>query len=188
MEGPDAQRPEDLRTKGGEPVIVRQANGRLQLRHAPPGRMTDAAARHILATVEETNNLRLAARAAGFAHTSLIAKARAHPGFGRELAIARRIGQDRVLYEDVFSPGRADPDDWEPADRPLAKMTVDQAMLQLVYHRPDGVFARSWWHRRRPPRGIEVHAPRIRAKISALKRGIHYEATGSWRYPEEEED
>jgi hypothetical protein len=74
--GPDVQRPEDLRTKGGEPTIVRLANGRLQLRLAPPGRMTDTAEKTYLLALSASANIRLAAKAAGFAHSSFYRRAR----------------------------------------------------------------------------------------------------------------
>lgn len=93
-----------LRTRGGEPVIVRRADGRLQLRLAPPGRMTGAAGRLVLATVAETNNLRMAARAAGVAHSTILARCRLRPDLARELRVARRIGADRVMWQDLHPP------------------------------------------------------------------------------------
>jgi hypothetical protein len=64
-------------------------------------------------------------------------------------------------------------------------MTVEQAILQLIYHRPDGPFQRSLWHRRPLPRGLAHYAPRIRARIDAMKRADWHAETGSWRFPDE---
>ena len=51
---------EGLRTKGGEPTIVRTRNGRLQLRLAPPGRMTRAAEQLFFSALSASANVRLA--------------------------------------------------------------------------------------------------------------------------------
>jgi hypothetical protein len=176
---------DSLRTRGGEPMVVRLPNGRLQLRRAPPGRMTEAARQRFLATVEETNNIRMAAAGAGgFAHTTLLARARRCPAFAGALAVQRRIGQDRVVWS-LIDPARADPDSWEIADLPMPKTTVEQAMFQLIYHCPDGAFQRDRERRRSPPRGIACYAPRIRARIAAMKRADWHRETGSWRFPDE---
>lgn len=177
----------NLRTRGGEPTIIRLANGRLQLRLAPPGRMTETAGQLFLAAVQETNNIRLAAAGIGFAHSSLLTRARRCPDFACTLRLQRRIGQDRALWS-LIDPARLDPESWEIADLPMPKMTVEQAMLQLIYHRPDGPFQRSWWHRQPLPVGIEKVAPRIRAKISAMKRADWHRQTGRWRYDGEGEE
>lgn len=176
-----------MRTKGGEPTIVRRADGRLQLRHAPPGRMTAEAARQILATVAETNNLRLAAAEAGFAHSSVLVRARHDPALARSLVLARRIGQDRVMWDDMHPPGRPDPADRDFAILPMPPTTVEQAMLQLIFHKPDGPFQRYRWRVRPPPRPFEHYAPGIRAKIAAIRRADWHAKTGRWVYPEEEE-
>lgn len=185
--GPVLSEPGGLRTKGGEPVVTRQANGRLQLRRAPPGRMTAAAERRILATVGETNNIRLAAAEAGFAHSTILARARHDPALARNLALAQRIGQDRVMWAWMHPPGRPDPADHDFALLPMPPTSVDQALLQLVFHKPDGPFQRYRWRVRPLPKGIACYAPGIRAKISAMKRADWHAETGSWVYPEESE-
>ena len=176
---------EGLRTKGGEPTIVRLANGRLQLRLAPPGRMTKAAEQRFFATLSETANIRLAAAASGFAHSSFLARARLRPDFARELEVSRRIGRDRVQWQ-WLEGRRRDPEDWPfDVDRPIPRMTAEQAMLQLIYHAPDGPFRRSLWRRRTPPPAIERVAPRIRARLSAFARAEYHARTGRWRYEDE---
>jgi hypothetical protein len=74
-----------LRTTGGEPHVIRLKGGRLQLRRALPGRMTPAAEQLFLTMLSETNNIRLAAAAAGFAHSSFIATRRRSPTFAAQM-------------------------------------------------------------------------------------------------------
>lgn len=176
-----------FRTEGGEPMVTRLANGRLQLRHAPPGRMTDAAGRHILATVGETNNVRLAARAAGFAHTSILARGSADPDFGGALRLSRRIGRDRVQWQGMEA-ARTGADDWRcDFDTPMPEMTAERAIIQLVYHWKDGRFQDEV--RRRPlPTPFSEVQPRIIAKLNAWRRAEWRRETGSWTYPDEESE
>ena len=174
-----------LRTAGGEPHVVRQGNGRLQLRLAPPGRMTRAAEGRILAMVEETNNLRLAAAEAGFASPTVLARARLDPRLARALAIARRIGADRLLWE-LTDPARIDAREF--AVLPIPPMTVEDVLFRLAFHRPDGRFQRYRWRRRARPVPFERLRPRIVAKLNAWRRAQWHAETGSWRYPEESEE
>ena len=163
-----------LRTKGGEPMIVRLANGRLQRRLAPPGRMTRAAEGLFFTTLSETANLRMAAAAAGFAHSSVLAR-RARPAFAQALEMSREAGRDRVswLWREAR---RSDLAEWTfDASLPMPKMTAEQAILQLVYHCPDGPFQRSLWHRRPPPIPFAKVAPRIRVRFEAMRRAGQYE-------------
>ncbi len=178
---------DELRTKGGEPTIIRQANGRLQLRLAPPGRMTGAACRLLLATVAETNNLRLSAAAAGgVAHTTILARLRRDPALAVSLATARRIGADRVLWEIMHPPGRPDPAEADFAYLPMPETTVEQCLLQLGYHRPGGRFQRYRWRARPLPRPWEEYRPRVIARLNAWRRAEWFEVTGSWWYPSED--
>ena len=183
---PAASGGDALRTKGGEPMIVRLGNGRLQRRLAPPGRMTEAAEQRILARVEETNNLRLAAAAAGFAHTSFLARARLRPAVAGQLQVARRIGADRVMWQCLHPPGRPEPADAEFAHLPMPPTTAEQAIFQLAYHRPDGPLQRSFWRRRPRPIPFARVEPRIRAKLAAFRRASWHRETGKWRFPDEE--
>ena len=85
MEGPDAQhQPGDPlrgrstnppKPKGGEATIV-DPPGRLQLRLAPPGRITKAAEQAFLRALSASANVRLSAAAAGFAHSNFYARRR----------------------------------------------------------------------------------------------------------------
>lgn len=85
-----------LLSLGAEETVVRTASGRLQLRLAPPGRLTARGWDLVLRTIAGTNNLRRAAWAAGVAHTSLFARASAHPAAAREIAAARVESAKRI--------------------------------------------------------------------------------------------
>jgi hypothetical protein len=148
--------------------------------------MTGAARRQILATVEATNNLRLAAAAAGFAHSTFLVRVRRDPDLAGRLAVARRIGADRVLWEIMHPPGRPDPEDMEFADLPMPPATAEQCLLQLRYHRPDGAFQQHRWRVRPLPRPFEAHRPRIIASLNAWRRAEWHKETGEWRYPSED--
>jgi hypothetical protein len=182
-EGPGEGLSKDFRTKDGEPTVTRLAKGRLQLRRAPPGRVTKAAEQAFLATLGETANIRLAAAEAGFAHTSFLARARRDPAFAREMRTLIAIAADRLVWarcEGALSP--VTDYDFDP-DIPIPRMSVEQAILQLTYHRPDGPFQMS--RRATPPPSLEKVAPRILAKVRAIKRHSHFVKTGRWRYAEE---
>ena len=82
--GPALRRSAKLRTEGGEPLIIRQKSGRLQLRQALPGRITAAAEQLFFRTLSATANIRFAAEAAGFAHTSFLYRKRRSRRFAAE--------------------------------------------------------------------------------------------------------
>lgn len=95
------------KTQGGEPAIIRLKSGRLQLRLSPPGRMTQQAWDIALRALENTNNLRLAAEAAGVAHSSLLARARANPAAARAIAAARAEARGRIDRQERARQKRA---------------------------------------------------------------------------------
>ncbi len=184
----ERNRSQALRTQGGEPTIVRLKNGRLQLRSAAPGRMTKAAEQAFFSALGETANIRLAAAEAGFAHSSILARARRDPAFAHELRTRTAIAADRLVWAEVErslrsaacpEPGRRGDYDFNP-DIPIPPMTAEQAILQLTYHRQNGPFQTSRRITRPPP--FEKVAPRIRAKASAIRRHSFFERTGRWRY------
>jgi hypothetical protein len=82
--GGGAGRRPNLKTEGGEPLIIRQKSGRLQLRQALPGRITAAAEQLFFRTLSATANIRFAAEAAGFAHTSFLYRKRRSRRFAAE--------------------------------------------------------------------------------------------------------
>ncbi|MFN3387635.1 MAG: hypothetical protein ACK40O_01795, partial [Allosphingosinicella sp.] len=160
-----------LRTKGGEPRIVRTRAGRLQLRRALPGRMTKAAEQAFLAALAASANIRLAAAAAGFAHSSFYARARASPAFAREARLALAAGYERVEAAAIAAalPSSHEDDRWRHNDPPpLPRMTPGQA-LQLLYLHEKSV--RQGWtrphRRRRRGESDETHRLRLAAMWSA---------------------
>jgi hypothetical protein len=114
-----------MRTSGGEETIVRTASGRLQLRLAPPERMTAQAWDLFLDELADSNNLRHAAAAAGVAHSSVIARARGDRAAARGIAGARAQAAKRIRRMprsglDVNGPY------WPPG------LSVDQALRTLA--------------------------------------------------------
>lgn len=175
-------------------MIVRQANGRLQLRLAPPGRMTDAAERHYLGALAATANVRLAAAATGFAHSSFYRRRDRWVGFRMRMNQALAIGYDRIEYVvmertlQAFSGAEAQ--GWlAEAIRanPLPPLSFDQAFQTLCLHRNtvrlDGA--------RPPGRRAQVEPNPAQAmfaigrNVDALLRANHYHATGTWTLPGE---
>jgi hypothetical protein len=123
-----------LRTRGGEATVIRRKGGRLQLRRALPGRMTAEAEDIFLETLAETANIRVAAAAAGFAHTSLIARARRSPQFAARLGaalaeagpwIAEELRAEREAREEASEAA------WEADPRWPEGLTVARALQAL---------------------------------------------------------
>lgn len=120
-----------------EPRLVRLANGRLQLRQPTLGtRRIDRAARQaFLAALAATANVRLAARAAGFAHSSFYRLRDHDPAFAREMRLALELGYERIELAllDSFDPDSCRDDAWRHNDPPpIPPMSAGQA-LQLLY-------------------------------------------------------
>lgn len=130
--------PNTPRTKGTEPLLIRLANGRVQLRRAPPGRMTKAAEQAFLAALAATCNVRLSAAAAGFTHSAFYQKAKKDPGFAREWRLARAEGHERLerALLEGFEPASHEDDAWRHNDPlPIPPMTASQAIQLLAMHR-----------------------------------------------------
>jgi hypothetical protein len=147
--------PNRPRTKGGEPVPVRLANGRVQLRRAKSGRMTKAAEQAFLAALSATCNVRLAAVAAGFTHSAFYQRAKRDPGFRREWRLARAEGHQRLELAllEGFQPESHEDDAWRHNDPPpIPPMTPQMAIQLLAMHRkrvdhgdlPDPMRRRRW--------------------------------------------
>jgi hypothetical protein len=184
----------NLKTKGGEPTIVRLKNGRLQLRLAPPGRMTDAAEQAYLAALAANANIRLAAKAAGFAHSSFYARRRTWVGFDARMGQALRIGYDRLEYvvmeRTLQALTGAEEQGWLGAairDNPLPPLTFGQAFQVLCLHRNtvrlDGMRPPGRRSKVEPSPGAAMFA--LGRNIDAITRANHYQTTGTWTLPGE---
>lgn len=109
-----------------EPRAIRTRNGRLQLRAHRKGQLTRAAEQAFLAALSATANVRLSAAAAGFSHATFYARARANPGFAREMRLALQWGYDRVegALLDSFDVAAPRDDGWRHNDLPpVAQVT-----------------------------------------------------------------
>jgi hypothetical protein len=181
--------PPPLRTRGGEPHLVRTAAGRLQRRAAPPGRMTQAALRRVLDLVAETNNLRLAAAEAGVALPTLIARARRSPAFAEALRIAKAVARARIRDAECRAAERA-------RARPVVAyaggpwpdgMTLHDAML-VVQHQRAREEGRPPGPRRRPARAAAIAAVTMEEVAAAIDAAIELDrrraragTAGTWR-------
>ena len=188
------------RTLGGEPTVVRTANGRLQLRLAPAGRMTKAAEQAFFTALSASANVRLSAAAAGFAHSSFYAKRRKAASFAREMRIALTQGYDRLeaaALAAALPESHAD-DGWRHNDpHPIPPLSADQALQLLFLHEKS--VRQSWeqpHRRRRRNESEETYIERLRAmwtaeksreaEDAALRRAAQYEESGDWRFEDEQ--
>jgi len=154
-------------------------------RRRPRGDGIDPAADAALfAWLEQGYSLRLAAETLGFAHSSFLARARADPAFAHELQVAAAIGRDRLLIADMDRMESAPDDGPDRPELPMPAMTVEEALHRIHLADPNLAFQRHV-RRRRAPKPFSFYAPRIRAKLRAFARRLHFEATGSWRMPGE---
>jgi len=133
----------------GETRVIRLANGRLQLRAPPRGmpRIDGAARQAFLAALSATANVRLSARAAGFAHSSFYRLRDHDPAFAREMRLALQMGYDRIEMAllESFAPESCRDDAWRSNDPPaVPPMTADQAIHILHLHQKE---ARLWGER-----------------------------------------
>lgn len=138
LRGGQSGRDHRSRAIGGEPILVRLANGRVQLRRAPRGRMTKAAEQAFLAALSATCNVRLSAAAAGFTHSAFYQKAKKDPGFRREWRLARQMGHERLELAllEGFGPESHEDDAWRHNDPPpIPPMTPHMAIQLLAMHR-----------------------------------------------------
>jgi hypothetical protein len=123
------------RTTGGEPVVVRRNDGKLQMRAAQPGKLTRQCEQAFLAALSATANVRLSAAAAGASVAAFYRRRRKNPAFAREMRLALEQGYARLemaLLESWRPESHAD-DAWRHNDPPpIPPMSANQA-LQLLY-------------------------------------------------------
>jgi hypothetical protein len=204
-------RPSRLRTSGGEPYVTRTAGRRLQLRRAPPGRMTAAARSAFLAALAATNNARLAAARSGFAVQTFLHRRR-RIEFVREMRVARAIGADRALL--ARGEERARRAEEAEAQAALAEAAeAQEAALAEAAEAAGRRFVRPWPEglavvdallliqrenarargRRPGPRRLrpanDIPIEQVLAEVLALqsahRRQRHHRQTGRWRYDHE---
>ena len=167
--------PRRSRNGDTEPRLIRLANGRLQLRAPVRGarNIGRAARQAFLAALSATANVRLSARAAGFAHSSFYRLRDYDPAFAREMRMALEMGYDRIEMALMagFDPESSRDDAWRRNDPPpIPPMSAGQA-LQLLYLRQKE--ARLWGERpdRRRRRGesTDRYSARLGRKWRAEK-------------------
>lgn len=159
--------------KGELPHVVRLANGRLQLRDTPKRRIDDAARQRFLAALSATANVRLSARAAGFAHASFYRLRDHDPAFAREMRMALTTGYDRVelALVDSFDPESCRDDGWRVNDLPpIPPMSPGTAIqLMVLHHKTARLWAERPDCRRRRGEDTESHSLRLHRKWRAAK-------------------
>lgn len=187
--------PPSLRTRGGEPEIVRLRSGKLQLRLAPPGRMTKAGEQAFFRALSASANVRLSAAAAGFAHSSFYARRRRWSGFAEEMKVSLSIGYDRLEYAVMERAGEAlaDPEEraWlSPAlaGNPVAPIAFGQAFQLLCLHRNTVRLGGRLPPCGRPYGGAADLPGAMQAVlrcVDAVERATRFERVGSWRFEHE---
>lgn len=156
-----------LRTVGGEPVVQRGKNGRLQLRAALPARLTRAAEQAFLLALSATANVRLAAAAAGASFTLFYRRKAENPGFAREWRLALQEGYERLeaaLLESAMPEAFVD-DAWTRNERPeMPPMATAQALQLLYLHQKEARLLAEPAHlKRRRGESREAHSYRMAA-------------------------
>ena len=133
----------DTKTKGGEYTVVSGVNRRLQVRRAPPGRITAAGERKFLATLATTANVNLACETIGVSDGAIYLR-RKSQAFAQAMDRALEQGYlalEFALFEAAEQGLSADgvavtewADDVD-GTTPLERVTFDQALRLLWLHR-----------------------------------------------------
>ncbi len=150
-EGGGARRPagkaaDPRRTAGGEPVVIRTRDGRLQLRRAQPGKLTGQAEQAFLLALSATCNVTLSAAAAGASAAAFLRRRRRNPAFAREMRLAMEQGFERLemALMESWSPASGDDAAWRDGENDvpaLPPMTPNQALQLMYLHQKE---ARLW--------------------------------------------
>lgn len=133
-----------MRTEGGEPVTVRTAGGRLQVRRAHPGKLTKACEQAFLAALSATANIALSAAAAGASANAFRMRRATSPAFAREMRLALKTGYERVegALLESWSPASREDEAWRDNDPPpVPAMTANQALQLLYLHQKEARLA-----------------------------------------------
>ena len=192
--------PNPLRTQGGEPMVVRTRNGKLQIRLAHPNKLTRAAEQAFLYALSATANVRLSAAAAGASVAAFYRRRRQNPVFAREMRLALKMGWERLEMAALAAamPENHAQDRWRQCAQEAAMppLSWDQAFQLLCLH--DKSVNLSWeqpHRRRRRGESDPVYVERLRAmwraeksieaEQEAVRRAQRFEASGSWRHADE---
>jgi hypothetical protein len=165
---------------GAPPLILTPlATGRVQLRRARPGTITAAAEAAFLTALAASANVRLAAAAAGFAHSSFYARARRNRAFAREMRAALAQAYMRLQAELLrvgLGAGDGAGHGWRDNDPPpIPPMTAAQALQLLYLHQKTVELGWSQPHRRKR-RGETDETYRLRlATMWAAERRMRRE-------------
>ena len=154
-----------FRTVGGEVLICRRNDGRLQMRRAQPGKLTREAEQAFLAAVAASCNMSLAAAAVGSCFNAFKRRRDTDPAFARELRLARARGYERLemaLHEAGLAASH-EHDDWRRNDLPaMPPMTVNQALQLMHLHQKEArLLSESERIRRRRGESSEAHSERL---------------------------
>jgi hypothetical protein len=159
------------RTRGGEGVVVRRRDGKLQMRAAQPGKLTRQCEQAFLAALSATANVRLSAAAAGASVAAFYRRKRQNPAFAREMRMALEMGYERLemaLVEGFAADSHRD-DAWRHNDPPpIPAMTASQALQLLYLHQKEArLIAEPVNVRRRPGESREACSFRLSAMHAA---------------------
>ena len=164
---PSPSRGEGLafRTAGGEPVLVRTRDGRLQMRRAQAGKLTREAEQAFLAAVSASCNMSLAAAAVGSCFNAFKRRRDKDPAFARELRLARERGYERLemaLHEAGLAASH-EHDEWRRNDLPpMPPMSVNQALQLMHLHQKEARLLGEPEHlRRRRGESSAAHSERL---------------------------
>jgi len=163
-----------LRTMGGEPVVMRGPEGRLQVRRCHPGKVTRACEQAFLSALSATANVALSAAAAGVTPVPMYQRRRRNPGFAREWRLALERGYERIEQALLagFRPDAQRDDAWRHNDPPpIPPMTANQALQLLYLHQKEARLRAEPPHlKRRRGESGEAHSLRLAEMYKEAQR------------------
>ena len=156
---------EGYRTLGGEGVVVRRNDGRLQYRRAQVGKLTRACEQAFLLALSATCNVKLAAAAAGAAEKAFYRRKRRDKGFAREWGQALQEGYARLELAcmEAALPEGHEHNGWAHNEPPaMPPMTPNQALQLLYLHQKEARLQAEPAHlKKRRGESAEAHSYRL---------------------------
>jgi len=153
------------RTDGGEPVVVRLKDGRLQMRRAHTGKLTRECEQAFLAALSATANVTLSAAAAGASPRAFYRRKKQSPGFAREMRMALQQGYDalELALLESMAPAAHEHDEWRHNEPPaIPPMSASQALQLMYLHQKEArLRAEPDWLKRRRGEPRAVHLERL---------------------------